>query len=74
MNNFSNWHNCQLYIEDLDRTLSHVVNINKLCNKSVLLTGATGTIGSFLVDTLIRFNQISNANIRLYLGGRSVEN
>lgn len=73
MNNFSNLRNSQLYIEDLDTSLHHVVKINKLCNKSVLVTGATGTIGSYVVDALIRFNKIFNANVRLYLGGRNVE-
>ena len=73
MNNFSNLRNSQLYIEDLDTSLHHVVKINKLCNKSVFVTGATGTIGSYVVDTLIRFNKIFNANVSLYLGGRNVE-
>lgn len=60
------------YLEDLDRALNHVIGIEGLQNKSVLVTGATGTIGSFAADALIRMNQKRNANIRIYLGGRSV--
>ena len=31
----------ELYIEDVDRALEHVVGVERLCNKSVLITGAT---------------------------------
>lgn len=63
----------KLYIEDIDRVLKHIVGIEGLYNKNILVTGATGTIGSFVADTLIRLNQKKNANNRIYLGGRSVE-
>ena len=48
-----NLHQSKLYFEDIDRTLRHVVGMEKLFGKSVLITGATGTIGSFVADTLI---------------------
>ena len=63
----------ELYIEDVDRALEHVVGVERLCNKSVLITGATGTIGSFAADALIRLNYKNNANNRIYLGGRNIE-
>ena len=63
----------ELYIEDVDRALEHVVGVERLCNKSVLITGATGTIGSFAADALIRFNYKNNANNRIYLGAPNIE-
>lgn len=64
---------CKLYLEDIDRTLAHVVGIERLQHKNILVTGATGTIGSFLSDTLIRFIQKYNPDTTIYLAGRSVE-
>lgn len=63
----------KLYTEDLETTLAHAVDIEKLYGKKVLITGATGTIGSFAADALIHLNQKEKANIRVLLAGRSVE-
>lgn len=63
----------KLYTEDLETTLAHAVDIEKLYGKKVLITGATGTIGSFAADALIHLNQKVKANIRVLLAGRSVE-
>lgn len=63
----------KLYTEDLETTLAHAVDIKKLYGKKVLITGATGTIGSFAADALIHLNQKVKANIRVLLAGRSVE-
>lgn len=63
----------KLYTEDLETTLAHAVDIEKLYGKKVLITGATGTIGSFAADALIYLNQKVKANIRVLLAGRSVE-
>ena len=52
-----NLHQSKLYLEDVDRALDHVIGIEALRNKSILVTGATGTIGSFVADVLIRFIQ-----------------
>lgn len=68
-----NLHQSILYEEDLETTLTHVVNAEKLYGKKVLITGATGTIGSFTADALIHLNQKRKANIRILLAGRSVE-
>ena len=61
------------YISDLDTSLSHVIGIEKLYNTSVLITGATGTIASYLSDMLIRFDQKEHANLKLYLAVRDLE-
>lgn len=68
-----NLHQSKLYFEDIDRTLRHVVGMEKLFGKSVLITGATGTIGSFVADTLIRFNHQNAAKLKIYLAGRDLE-
>lgn len=44
-----------------------------LKGKKVLVTGATGLIGSFLVDALVRLNEAEGAQNEIYAAGRSVE-
>lgn len=68
-----NLHQSKLYEEDLETTLTHVVDAEKLYGKKVLITGATGTIGSFTADALIYLSKKSKADIRIFLAGRSVE-
>ena len=68
-----NLHQSKLYLEDIDRALNHVVGIEALRNKSILVTGATGTIGSFVADALIRYSQKNDAGTIIYLGGRNIE-
>lgn len=65
-------HQSKLYSEDLDIALTHIVGAEKLYGKKILITGATGTIGSFVADVLINLNQKENANIRILLAGRSI--
>ena len=66
-------HQSKLYFEDVDRAIKHVIGIEKLVDKSILITGATGTIGSFVTDVLIRFNLQNSANIKIYIAGRNLE-
>lgn len=66
-------HQSRLYTEDLETTLTHVIDVEKLYEKKVLITGATGTIGSFAADALIHLNQKKKADMRILLAGRSVE-
>ena len=42
-----------------------------LSGKKILITGATGLIGSALVDALVLLNRRENANIGIYAAGRS---
>lgn len=69
-----NLHQSKLYFEDIDRALDHVVGMEALRNKSILVTGATGTIGSFVADALIRYSQKNNADTVIYLGGEMLKN
>lgn len=65
-------HQNNLYHKDLDKTIKHVCNFQKICGKSIILTGVTGTIGSYVADTLIRYNKLYFANIKIYLAGRDL--
>ena len=43
------------YTEDLNRYLNHI-DFSFFQDKSILITGATGLIGSYLIDLLIQKN------------------
>ena len=45
-------HNSRTYLADLDVAIQHTVDLENLKGKSVVITGATGTIGSFVTDVL----------------------
>lgn len=60
-----------LYQEDLDRILQ-TDGIGNLQGKRVLMTGATGLIGTCLTDALMRYNE-QGADIDIYALGRSRE-
>lgn len=49
------------------------VNWISLRNKSILITGATGLIGSTIVHGLVRHNQITENNIKIYIFVRNIE-
>ena len=60
------------YLEDLETTFRNVPCMKKLCGSTVLITGCTGTIGSWIADTLLMYNFMQAANIRIILAGRSI--
>lgn len=59
------------YMEDV----RYIVQLNlpweKLQNTSIMLSGATGMIGSFLVDVILEKNQSDNLNCTVYALGRN---
>ena len=59
-----------LYLEDLDYVLS-TRGIGQLRGKSFLITGATGMIGTCLIDALMRYNEVSDAHITVFAVGRN---
>lgn len=59
-----------LYLSDLDTAISNCVGMERFDGSTILLTGATGTIGSFLADMLLRYSATRNAGIRVILAGR----
>ena len=60
----------KLYSEDVDLIAGTDLPWGKLLDKSVLLSGATGLLGSFLVDVLMRKNE-NRLNCTIYALGRS---
>ena len=60
------------YIQELYEAIDAVPQIEKLNNASVLITGATGLIGSYTVELLLAYNRREQANIRVYAMGRSM--
>ena len=66
--------NHPLYIEDIKKICLSNIEWSILDNKKVLITGASGMIGTVLVDVLMMRNQLYNANIKLYALGRNEEN
>lgn len=58
-----------LYREDVDRVLADVP-LDSLYGKRILVTGATGLLGTFLVDVLATANRIG-ADIRILAVGRN---
>mgnify|MGYP001212162986 CR=1 FL=1 len=61
------------YEKNLKETLNNIHNIDMLKNKSVLITGATGLIGSAIVDTLIYANKAENFDINIFATSRDID-
>lgn len=53
--------------EDLDRIISSDIKWDKLKDSKVLITGASGMIGSYLTRVLIELNKRFNMNIEIYV-------
>ena len=56
----------KLYLEDIDNLTKENLDFNKLKNSSILVTGARGLIGSFLIDTVMYLNDKVNLNCHVY--------
>lgn len=61
------------YRRDLQTAINSVKDIETLYGSSVMVTGATGLIGSFVVDMLSELNRSHKADIKIYALGRSEE-
>ncbi len=59
--------------DDLEQIVASPIPWEKLNNSTVLITGATGLIGSQIVRTLLAANRIRNCNIRILALVRSVD-
>lgn len=59
--------------EDVDRILAHALAWDSLANKHVLLTGATGMLGSYLALVLLAHQRRGCAGLRLSLLVRDAE-
>lgn len=64
----------ELYREDVKRVAELVFPWEKLSGKSVLISGISGLLGSFLADVLLYLNEKRNLRINIYGLGRSENN
>ena len=61
----------ELYCQDVMNIASAELPWHKLKNKTLLLTGASGLIGTFLIDVLMRKNETDQLGIKIYAAGRN---
>lgn len=61
-----------LYEEDIEYVSGLYLPWEKLNNKSIVISGATGMLGSFLIDVLMSKNE-KNLNCHIYALGRNEE-
>lgn len=65
------WNSCT-YRNDISSALPQL-DVEELKGKSVLITGASGLIGSTIADLLVGCNLEKQANITIYAAGRSIK-
>ena len=68
-----NIYESRTYMADLETAINQIAGNKEMKNSSFLITGATGTIGSFLIDLLIHNNRINHTEIKIYAVGRSID-
>lgn len=66
-----NYYKSATYQKDLEKSLDNVLGISGLRDSAILIAGASGLIGSYLVDMLLTYNRLENANVKIYALGRS---
>lgn len=70
MNNKPLYEN-KLYIEDVRAVSMAALPWEKLQDKSIMISGSTGLIGSFLVDVIMEKNTTDDLNCNIYALGRN---
>lgn len=65
-----NIYNSILWISDLDEIIKTLPELTELENKTVMITGCTGLIGSAIVDVLIRRNETYSKKITIIAAAR----
>ena len=66
-----NLYDNEQYTEDVRTVAKSLLPWKKLQDKSIMLSGATGMIGSFLVDVILEKNLSENLNCTVYALGRN---
>lgn len=62
-----------MYLEDIRNTAELALPWEKLKNRSILLSGATGLLGSFLIDVILKKNETDALNCMIYALSRDEE-
>lgn len=62
-----------LHQEDLDKILQNQLEWDLLDHRAVLVTGATGMVGTFLIDVLMKRNKVWGSKIQVYAMSRSAQ-
>ena len=63
----------KLYLEDIENIIQSIDDWNFIKNKSVFISGASGMIGSLIVDVLMDVNYKFNCNCTIIANGRNEE-
>lgn len=64
--------NNKKYVNDIIKVSNlKFINFEMLKNKSIAISGATGMIGSFLIDVIMYLNKEKNLNCQIYALGRT---
>ena len=61
----------EIYAADIAGIASEKLPWEKLSGKNLLLTGASGLIGTVLVDALMKKNRDDNLNLKIFAAGRN---
>lgn len=63
-------YNSKLWIEDIDKVLAFLPEMDELAGKSIMITGATGLVCSAIIDVLFRYNDKHKNKIHILAAGR----
>ena len=61
------------YLDDLDKAAACSLKLDELRGSTILVTGAGGLLGSFLVDVLTRANEANALNCTVLATGRNLD-
>lgn len=72
MKDYMNLLNNKKYVNDIIKVSNlKFINFEMLKNKSIAISGATGMIGSFLIDVIMYLNKEKQLNCQIYALGRT---
>ena len=63
----------ELYYKDLTEVQSHIPGLSRLKSSKIFITGATGLIGSCIVDFLLNLNDTTHADNVIYIGALNLD-
>ncbi|MCT0501074.1 NAD-dependent epimerase/dehydratase family protein [Lactococcus cremoris] len=66
-----NFYNNEYYADGLEQGIMKIVDVKSLFHKRILITGASGLVGSALVDMLLKLNEVANADVEIFALGRN---